>query len=163
MFVTCFFQFTFSLCLLKNQISFKNKILEALNAFQRFLSFFFFLKQMYIVPLRQFPLFLLCFLPFSLSFLSLFILFFFNIHLFMAVLGLRCCLQAFSSCGERGSPLRCAGSLRWLLLPQNTCASRAVAHTLSGGIFPDEGSNPCPCTGRRIPYHGATREALSLF
>ena len=31
---------------------------------------------MYIVPLRQFPLFLLCFLPFSLSFLSLFILFF---------------------------------------------------------------------------------------
>ena len=94
--------------------------------------------------------------------LSLYFIFF-NIHLFMAVLGLRCCLQAFSSCGERGSSLRCAGSLRWLLLPQNTCASGAVAHTLSCGIFPDEGSNPCPCTGRRIPYPGATREALSLF
>ena len=39
--VTCVFQFTFSLCLLKKQISFKNKILEALNGFQRFLSFFF--------------------------------------------------------------------------------------------------------------------------
>ena len=40
--VTCVFQFTFSLCILKKQISFKNKILEALNGFQRFLSFFFF-------------------------------------------------------------------------------------------------------------------------
>ena len=30
--------------------------------------------------------------------------FFFNnlFYLFLAVLGLRCCIQAFSSCGERG-------------------------------------------------------------
>ena len=35
--------------------------------FKGFFLFFFFLKQMYIVPLRQFPLFLLCFLPFALS------------------------------------------------------------------------------------------------
>ena len=33
-----------------------------------------------------------------------FCLFFLNkfIYLFLAVLGLRCCAQAFSSCGERG-------------------------------------------------------------
>ena len=28
--------------------------------------------------------------------------FFFNFYLFLAVLGLRCCTRAFSSCGERG-------------------------------------------------------------
>ena len=28
--------------------------------------------------------------------------FFFLIYLFLAALGLRCCTQAFSSCGERG-------------------------------------------------------------
>ena len=27
---------------------------------------------------------------------------FFSIYLFLAALGLRCCTQAFSSCGERG-------------------------------------------------------------
>ena len=38
--------------------------------------------------------------------------------LFLAALGLRCCAQSFSSCGERGySSLWCTGfSLRWLLL-----------------------------------------------
>ena len=37
-------------------------------------------------------------------FYNLFILF---IYLVWAVLGLRCCTQAFSSCGERGATLRC--------------------------------------------------------
>ena len=44
---------------------------------------------------------------------------FFKFIYFLAVLGLRCCARAFSSCGERGllSSLRCAGfSLQWLLL-----------------------------------------------
>ena len=38
-------------------------------------------------------------------------------YLFLAVLDLRCCARAFSSCGERGLLLlRCVGfSLRWLL------------------------------------------------
>ena len=71
----------------------------------------------------------------------------------MAALVLRFCARAFSSCGERGplfiavrGPLtvaashcgagsRCAGSV-------------VVAHRLSCsmacGIFPDQGSNPCP-------------------
>ena len=37
--------------------------------------------------------------PFSFSFLNTFI---YLIYLFLAVLGLRCCARAFSSCGERG-------------------------------------------------------------
>ena len=42
-----------------------------------------------------------------------------------------------------------------------------MAHGLSCstacGIFPDQGSNPCPCIGRRILNHCATREAPKLF
>ena len=30
------------------------------------------------------------------------------IYLFLAVLGLRCCARAFSSCGKRGATLRCS-------------------------------------------------------
>ena len=30
------------------------------------------------------------------------------IYLFLAALGLHCCAQAFSSCGERGATLRCS-------------------------------------------------------
>ena len=78
------------------------------------------------------------------------------IYLFMAVLGLRFCARAFSSCGERG-PLfiseRCAGlSLSRPLLLWSTGSRRAgsviVAHgpwcSAARGIFPDQGSNPCP-------------------
>ena len=64
------------------------------------------------------------------------------IYLFLAVLGLRCCAWAFSSCGERGLLfLWCAGfSLRWLLLLQSmgsrragfsSCGSWALEHRLS--------------------------------
>ena len=34
--------------------------------------------------------------------LNAYFLIFYFIYLFLAVLGLRCCTQAFSSCGERG-------------------------------------------------------------
>ena len=63
-----------------------------------------------------------CFFSLSLSFFFNDIqdLFIYFIYLFLAVLGLHCCTQAFSSCGERGShctSLQCAGfSLQWLLL-----------------------------------------------
>ena len=46
----------------------------------------------------------------------------------MAVLGLRCCAWAFSSCGERGGypSLWCVGfSLLWLLLLRSTGSRRA--------------------------------------
>ena len=35
-------------------------------------------------------------------YINLFILFIYFIYLFLAALGLHCCTQAFSSCGERG-------------------------------------------------------------
>ena len=88
------------------------------------------------------------------SFLFFFKLIYLFIYLFLAVLGLHFCARAFSSCGKRG-PLfiRCTGlSLSRPLLLRSTVSRRAgsvvVAHGLSCsaacGIFPDQGSNPCP-------------------
>ena len=72
----------------------------------------------------------------------------------MAVLGLRFCARAFSSCGKRGplfiavrGPLTAAASLL-----QSTGSRRAgsviVAHgpsrSAACGILPDQVSNPCP-------------------
>ena len=72
----------------------------------------------------------------------------------MAVLGLRFCARAFSSCGKWGhSSSRCVGPpLSRPLLLQSTgsrCAgSVIVAHgpscSTACGILPDQGSNPCP-------------------
>ena len=91
------------------------------------------------------------------AFLNLFI------YLFMAVLGLRFCARAFSSCGKWGplfiaasgghSSLRCAGlSLSRPLLLRSTGSRRAgsviVAHgpscSAACGIFLDQGSSPRP-------------------
>ena len=76
------------------------------------------------------------------------------VYLFLAVLGHRFCARAFSSCGKRG-PLFIAVrglSLSWPLLLQGTGSRRTgsvvVAHgcrcSAACGIFPDQGSNPCP-------------------
>ena len=81
----------------------------------------------------------------------------FIIYLFiylLAVVGLRFCARAFSSCGKRGplSSSRCAGlSLSRPLLLRSTGSSHAgsvvVAHgpscSAACGIFPYQGSNPC--------------------
>ena len=77
------------------------------------------------------------------------------------------------------SSLRCAGfSLQWLLLLRSMGSRRTgsvvVAHGLQSAgsvvvvhglscstacrIFPGQGSNPCPCIGRRILNNCATRE-----
>ena len=70
----------------------------------------------------------------------------------MAVLGLRFCARAFSSCGKRG-PLFIAvrGPLIAALLwstGYRRAGSVIVAHGPSCspacGIFPDQGTNPCP-------------------
>ena len=71
----------------------------------------------------------------------------------MAVLGLRFYARAFSSCGNRG-PLfiTVRGPLSRPLLLRSTGSRRAgslvVAHrpscSTACGIFPDQGSNPCP-------------------
>ena len=67
----------------------------------------------------------------------------------MAVLGLRFCARAFSSCGRRG-PLFIV--VRGPLLLRSTGSRHAgsviVAHgpscSAACGIFPDQGSNLCP-------------------
>ena len=102
------------------------------------------------------------------------VFFFFFFNLFLAVLGLRCCTQAFSSCGEQGllfvavrglliavaslvvehglqahglQQLWHTGSVVVAHGLQST-GSVVVAHELSCfvacGIFPDQGLNPCP-------------------
>ena len=102
--------------------------------------------------------------------LCLFFLIF--IYLFLAVLGLCCCAQAFSSCGEWGllfiavrGPLIAVASLVEHRLQERRlqqlwhAGSVVVAHGLQSagsvvvahgpscsaacGIFPDQGSNPC--------------------
>ena len=71
------------------------------------------------------------------------------------MLGLRFCVRAFSSCGTWGATLHRgarAFSLSRPLLLRSTGSRRAgsvvVAHgpscSVARGIFPDQGSNPCP-------------------
>ena len=71
----------------------------------------------------------------------------------MAVLGLRFCARAFSSCGEQGPlfiavhrPLTIAASLvaehRLQTRRLSSCGSR-LSCSVACGIFPDQGSNPC--------------------
>ena len=71
------------------------------------------------------------------------------IYLFLAVLGLRFCARAFSSCRKQGSLFI---AVHGPLLLRSTDSRRAgsviVAHgpscSTACGIFPDQGSNPCP-------------------
>ena len=88
----------------------------------------------------------------------LIVIFYLFLYLFLAVLGLCFCARAFSSCGKRlrqaGATLHCgarASHYRGLSL-RSTGSRRAgsvvVAHgpscSAACGIFPDQGSNPCP-------------------
>ena len=88
------------------------------------------------------------------NFLNLFYKFIY-LFLFLAVLGLRVCARAFSSCGKRGplfiavrGPLTVAASLCGAQATQWRAGSVVVAHgpsrSAACGIFPDQGSNPCP-------------------
>ena len=112
---------------------------------------------------------------------------------FLAVLGLRCCVRAFSSCDEQGllfvvvrgllitvASLVVEHGLQARRLQQlwnagsvvvarglQSAGSVVVAHRLSCsaacGIFPDQGSNPCPLLWERILNHCTTREAPQLL
>ena len=73
----------------------------------------------------------------------------------MAVLGLRFCARAFSSCSKRGplfivvrGPLTIAASLVARSTGSRRAGSVIVAHgpscSVACGILPDQGSNPCP-------------------
>ena len=91
----------------------------------------------------------------------------------MAVLGLRFCARAFSSCGKGGhSSSRCAGlSLSRPLLLRSTGSRRAGSVILlTGSVAPRHvGSSQTrartrvPCIGRQILNHCATREAQYSF
>ena len=102
-----------------------------------------------------------------------FFIFYKFIYLFLAVSGLRCCVRALSSCGERGllfvAVRGCLIAAASVVLEHRLQARRlqqlwhtgsvvvshglqsagsvVVAHGLSCsaacGIFPDQGSNPC--------------------
>ena len=104
---------------------------------------------------------------------------------FMAALGLRCCMRAFSSCGERGRFLQFCGFLvavaslvaeHWLqahgLQQLWLTGSRAQAQYLwrTGLVAPRHvGSSRTrarthvPCIGNQSLNHCATREALHLL
>ena len=87
-------------------------------------------------------------------FFKVFTWFYLFIYLFLAVLGLRFCARAFSSCGKRGplfiavhGPLTIAASLVGSTGSRRT-GSVVVAHgpscSTACGIFPDQGSNLRP-------------------
>ena len=92
------------------------------------------------------------------------------IYLFLAVLGLRFCARAFSSCGKRGplfiavhGPLTPAASRCGAQAPD----AQAQQLWLTGPVAPRHvGSSQTrartrvPCIGRQILNHCATREAL---
>ena len=93
----------------------------------------------------------------------------FKIYLFLAELDLRCFAQAFSSWGEQWLLLVvvhwtscCGGFSCWGAQALGEQASGAVVLGSSCStackIFPDLGSNPCPCFGRWILNHWTTRE-----
>ena len=99
------------------------------------------------------------------------------IYLLLAVLGLRFCARAFSSCGKRGhSSSRCAGlSLSRTLLLRSTGSRRAgsviVAHGPSCSaacrILPDQGSNLCPlhwqADSQPLHHQGSPQKILNYI
>ena len=109
------------------------------------------------------------------------------IILFLAALGLCCCVRAFSSCVEQGAPLCCGESfsLPWLLSLRSAgsrhvgfrqlwlMGSRAQAQQLwhmglvalrHVGSSRTRALTCVPCIGRRILNHCATREVpVCLF
>ena len=121
-------------------LSYRKYLSVALN------TFFFFNLRLLSSSREDLPL--LFFLKLKILFIYLFI------YLFMAVLGLRFCVGAFSSCGKRGPifiAVRGLSPSRPLLL-RSTGSRRAgsvvVAHgpscSAACGILPDQGSNPRP-------------------
>ena len=87
------------------------------------------------------------FSPHPLQHLFIYLFFFKNlfIYLFMAVLGLRFCARAFSSCGKRG-PLFIA-----VRGPLTVAASPVVEHRLQTRRLSSRGSRAQPLCGTRDP------------
>ena len=92
----------------------------------------------------------------------------------MAVLDLRFCVRAFSSCGKWGpffiavhGPLTIAASLVAEHRPQtrrlSNCGSRAQSLRGNVGSSQTRARTHVPCIGRQILNHCATREAQEIF
>ena len=73
----------------------------------------------------------------------------------MAALGLCCYAWAFSSCSERGLLFHCSAwapqcggfscyRARALGVRASVVAAHGLSCSMVCGIFPDQGSNPCP-------------------
>ena len=77
----------------------------------------------------------------SLNFQCIFFLKYLFIYLFMAVLGLRFCARAFSSCGKRGPPLIAVRG------PPTTAASLVAEHRLQTRRLSNCGSRAQPLRG----------------
>ena len=99
------------------------------------------------------------------------------LYLFLAVLGLHFCARAFSSCGKRGAThhrgVRASSLSRPFLLRSTgsrRAGSVAVAHgpscSAACGIFPDQGSNPCPlhqqADSQPLHHQGSPYHTLKL-
>ena len=96
------------------------------------------------------------------------------IYLSLAVLGLRFCARAFSSCGQRGplfiavhGPLTIMASLvaehRLQTRRLSNCGSRAQVLQRHVGSSQTRARTRVPRIGRQILNHCATREAQSVF
>ena len=115
----------------------------------------------------------------SFFFISTLIIIYLFIYLFiyLAVLGLCFCARAFSSCGKGGhSSSRCAGlSPSRSLLLRSTGSRRAgsavAAHgpscSAACGIFPDQGSNPCPlhwqADSQPLRHQGSPKDVIFIL
>ena len=109
--------------------------------------------------------------PKHLFFLNKFIYLFIYLFLFSAVLGLRFCARAFSSCGKRG-PLFIAvrGSLtiavslvaehRLQMRRLSSCGSTGLVAPWHVGSSQTRAQTRVPCISRQSLNHCATREAL---
>ena len=89
---------------------------------------------------------------------------------FLAVLGLRCCVRAFSSCGQPGPPSDCgvssyckalalAHELRSLQHTSSVVGAHGLSCSAACGIFPTRDPTCVSCIGRQILIHCTTREA----
>ena len=70
------------------------------------------------------------------------------LNLVLAVLGLRCCAWAFSSCSKQGAPLHCCVQTPhckdFSRHPGSVVVDRGLGCPAARGIFLDKVSNPCP-------------------
>ena len=64
--------------------------------------------------------------------------------MFLAVLGLRCCTQAFSSCGKQGLFSSCGATPRLWSVRAPVGAVYGLSCLAARGVFPDQRSNLCP-------------------